>query len=124
VKIRQLIAAAAAGLALLSLPAAAQDRKPSETPEALNPDVLKGIIREDDVGLLFRHLRESMAAAARGEQVQESEALKRRAEQLQRDLTTRGTALLDALLTLIEAEAKRALREAWREPAPRSTPGT
>jgi hypothetical protein len=115
----------AISLAAVPLPACAQEKAPADALDAIMPQtILKDIIREDDVTLLFKHLRESLAAAARGEDAQESDALKRRAEQLQRDLALRGSALMGALLNAVEAEAKRALRDLMREPAPRVPGGT
>ena len=110
---------ATVGLALglaSSLPAAAQSKDPLNSFEAINPEVLfKGIIREDDVTLLFRHLRESMAAAARGEEAQESEAMKRRTEQIQREVAARGHVLMGVVLSAFEAAAKQAVRERFGE---------
>ena len=113
--IQYLLAVAAAGLAL-SLPVGAQSKDPTDAFEAINPEVLfKGIIREDDVTLLFDHLRESMAAAARGEEPQESAAMKRRAEQIQREVAVRGSVLMGVMLSAFEAAAKQAVREGLGE---------
>ncbi len=113
--IRYLLATAAAGLAL-SLPAGAQSKDPIDAFEVINPEVLfKGIIREDDVTLLFDHLRESIAATARGEEPQESAAMKRRAEQIQREVAARGSVLVGVLLSAFEAAAKQAVREGLGE---------
>ena len=110
------VAAAAAVSMALSLPAAAQSKDPFDAFEAINPEVLfKGIIREDDVTLVFRHLRESMAAAARGEEAQESEAMKRRTGQIQREVAARGHVLMGVVLSAFEAAAKQAVRERFGE---------
>ena len=125
--IRNLVGAAVAGLAL-SLPVAANDKDPFEKIESINPEVLfKGIIREDDVSLLFQHMRESMAAAARGEEPKESAALNRRAEQIQREIAVRGSVLVGVLLSAFESAAKQAVREGLGEfssgtSAPRRAP--
>ena len=64
-------------------PAMAQQRDPFERLEGLSPEtLLKGILREDDVSLLFCHLRESIAASARGERAEHSGAINRRTEQI------------------------------------------
>ena len=98
------------------LPASAQSKAPFDVFETITPDVLlKGIIREDDVSLLFRHLRESMAAAGRGEEAQESETMKRRAEQIQREVMARGSVLMGVLLSAFEQAAKQAVREGFSE---------
>ena len=105
----------ALGLAL-SLPAAAQSRDPFDIIESINPEALfKGIIREDDVSLLFRHLRESMAASARGEEAQPSEAMQRRTEQIQREVAARGGVLMGVLLSAFEQAARQAVREGFSE---------
>ncbi len=105
----------ALGLAL-SLPAAAQSRDPFDIIESINPEALfKGIIREDDVSLLFRHLRESMAASARGEDAQPSEAMQRRTEQIQREVAARGGVLMGVLLSAFEQAARQAVREGFSE---------
>jgi hypothetical protein len=125
--LRYLMGTAAAGVALtLSLPATAVDNDPFERLESITPEMLfKGIIREDDVTLLFRHLRESMAAAARGEEARESEALNRRAEQIQREVAVRGGALAGVALSAFESAIKQMVRERLGEfssSVPRSAP--
>ena len=93
--------------------AAAQSRDAFDAAfDRINPEVLfKGLIREDDVSLLFQHLRESMAASARGEEAQPSEAMQRRTEQLQREVAARGSVLMAVLLTAFESAARQAVRE-------------
>lgn len=123
-KIRHLLCAAAVCIAF-SLPAAAQSK---DAFDAINPEVLfKGLIREDDVSLLFQHLRESMAASARGEEALPSEAMQRRTEQMQREVAVRGSVLLGALLTAFESAARQAVREGFSDfyakpAAPRNSP--
>ena len=103
-------------------PAMAQQRDPFERLEGLSPEtLLKGILREDDVSLLFRHLRESIAASARGEEDEPSEAMRRRAEQIQREFAVRGALFASALLSALEQAAKDVVREGMRDP-PRRTP--
>lgn len=103
-------------------PAWAQQRDPFERLEGLSPEMIfKGLLREDDVSLLFRHLRESIAAAARGEEAEPSEAIKRRAEQIQREAAVRGALFASAVLSALEQAARDAIREGMREP-PRRTP--
>lgn len=111
-KRRHLLTVAAASLAF-SLPAAAQSRDPFDAAfDRINPEALfKDLIREDDVSLLFQQLRESMAASARGEEAQQSEAMKRRSEQIQREVGARGSVLLSALLNAFESAARQAIRE-------------
>lgn len=97
----------------------AQSKDPLEKLDTISPEQLfKGILREEDVTLLFRHLRESMAAAARGEEARESEALNRRSQEISRELTARGSVLMGAMLSAFEAAAKQALREGFSERTP------
>ena len=114
---RYLMAASVAVVSLgLSFSVSAQSKDSLDTFEAINPEVLfKSIIREDDVTLLFRHLRESMAASARGEEAQPSEAMQRRTEQIQREIAVRGSVLVSMLLTAFEQAAKQAVREGLGE---------
>ena len=94
--------------------------------DRIDPEVLfKGLIRENDVSLLFQHLRESVAASARGEEAQQSEAMKHRSEQIQREIAARGSMLLSALLTAFESAARQAVREGlggFDTKAPREPP--
>ena len=114
-KIRHLLCAAAACIAF-SLPAAAQSKDAFDAFDAINPEVLfKGLIREDDLSLLFQHLRESMAASARGEEALPSEAMQRRTDQIQREAAARGSVLLSVLLTAFESAARQAVREGLGE---------
>ena len=107
-------------------PALAQQRDPFERLEGINPEVLfKGILREDDVTLLMRHIRESMAASARGEEAQMSESMKRRTEQIQREIGVRGSVLVGMLLSELEQAAKEAIREGIKDAFPkRPAPGS
>lgn len=120
---RKAVGVAVASMGLLTgLPAHAQQRDSFERLEALNPEALfKGIIREDDVSLLFRHLRESIAASARGEEAEPSEAMKRRQAQIQREIATRGALFASAMLSAFEQAARDAVREGMRD-LPRRTP--
>ena len=127
-KLRYLICVAVAA-ANLALPAAADDKDPFDKFEsALNPEVLfRGVIREDDVSLLFRHIRESIAASARGEEARPSEELTRRSEAISREMAVRGSLLAGALLDAFEAAARQAVREefglgALRAPRRREPP--
>ena len=113
--LRYWLSIAVAGLAL-SQPVAAQELDAFEKLDAINPEVLfKGIIREDDVPLLFKHMRESMAASARGEEPRESEAMTRRSEEIQREIAARGSVLIGVLLSAFESAAKQMVREAMSD---------
>ncbi len=113
--LRNLLGLAIAGLAL-SAPVAAQSKDPFEALEGINPEVLfKGIIREDDLSLLFKHMRESMTASMRGEERKESPAITRRTEEIQREIAVRGGVLVDVLLSAFESAARQAIREAMSD---------
>lgn len=122
-KLRYLLGAVAAGVAL-NAPVFAQSRDPFAVLEAIGPETLfKGVIREDDVSLLFKHIREQMAASARGEDVKPSDAMIRRTEEIQREIAMRGTVLMGVLLSVFEQAARQAVREglgdSFAPPAPR-----
>lgn len=103
-------------LGLQSAPAAAQAKDPFAALEAIGPEVLlRGVIREDDIDLLFRHIRESIAASMRGEEARQSEAMVRRQQEIQREVAARGAVLAGVLLTAFESAAKQAMREAIDE---------
>jgi hypothetical protein len=123
-KLRYLLGAVAAGLAL-NATVSAQGRDPFAVLEAIGPETLfKGVIREDDVSLLFKHIREQMAASARGDEAKTSEAMNRRTEEIQREMAVRGAVLMGMLLAAFEQAAKQAVREglgeAMSRPAPRA----
>lgn len=123
--IRQWLGVAAAGLAL-SQPAAAAGNDPFDQLDAIQPELLlRGIIREDDVTLLFQHMRASMAAAARGEEAKESPALNQRAEEISREVAVRGGVMMSVMLDAFESAAKQMVREGLgdvRPPARSSSP--
>lgn len=106
--------------AALSMPAFAGDRDPLARVEPLlDPQVLfGGVITEQDVSLLFAHLRASMLAAAEGRSPPPlPEALGKRLEAAGSELQLRGLVAGMALTHFVE----RAVRDAVRElaPAPR-----
>lgn len=77
--------------------------------------LLGGVVSEDDVGLLFEHLRESMRAASEGrEPPPMPESLVRRLESAGGELRLRG---LDAAM-LLTRFVEHAVRGAVRELAP------
>lgn len=118
---RILFGLVAVGLAL-SAPATAQTKDPFAAMDVISPELLfKGVIREDDVSLLFRHMRESMAASARGEVAVPSEAMKLRSEEIQREIAARGSVLMGVLLTAFEQAAKQAIREGLGDITGRNT---
>lgn len=86
----------------------------------LDPRVLLGgLVTEDDVGLLFAHLRAAMIAAAESREPPPlPEALGKRLKSAGGELRLRGLLAGMALTQLVE----RAVRDAVRELAPPPTP--
>lgn len=78
--------------------------------------LLQGVVREEDVSLLFAHLRAALLAAHEGREAPAPEALQRRAEAIAGELRMRGTLAGMLLLTAFETAVREALRE--RFPAP------
>lgn len=118
---RSVIAAGALGLAFAAPAQAAETPDPFAQVEALlNPRVLlQGTVRDEDVSLLFAHLRAVLLASFEGrEPPPPSAEFHRRAEQIAGELKLRGTVVGLMLLTAFETAAKQALREALAEPAP------
>ena len=103
--------------AVLSMPALAADHDPAARIESLlDPQVLfGGVITEQDVSLVFAHLRAAMLAAAEGREPPPlPEALSRRLESAGTELRLRGIIAGLALSHAVE----RAVRDAVRELSP------
>ncbi len=122
-KLRRFLYVAVAGLTL-NLPVSASETDPFDKVEStINPEALfRGVIREDDVSLLFRHIRQSIAAAARGEEVRDSEELMQRQEVIAHEIALRSSVVADALLNAFEAAARQAVREEFGATKPRELP--
>lgn len=121
-KLQNLMPVLALG-AVLSMPALADDRNPLAGLEPLlAPQVLfGGLVTEDDVTLLFAHLRAAMRAAAEGrEPPPPPAALNRRIETAGEELRARGTLVGLALSVAMERVVRDAVRE-FAQPAPRSS---
>lgn len=106
-------------LLMLMLSAAAQAAEPAPPARVVMPPELRllpgGLVSEDDVGLLFAHLRAAMAATAEGRQPPPfPEALGKRLEAAGSELQLRGLIAGMALTQFVE----RAVRDAVRELAP------
>jgi len=123
--LRAAVAMGTLGLALAA-PAHAGDRdrvNPFAQIEALlgSGALTRGVVREDDVTLLFDHLRTAILAASQGrEPPPPPEALERRGEEIAADMKARGTAAGLILLDAFEAAARQAVRESIAAPAPES----
>jgi len=112
-------------VALLMVAAAAPARA-GERPDPLaqlepllaSGELFRGVIREDDVALLFAHLRAALLASAEGREAPVPEAINRRAEAIAAELKARGALAGLLLLTALEASARQAVREGLAAPAP------
>ena len=121
-KLRRLLSALVAG-AVLSASAHAAERDPVAVLESLlTPQLLLGgLVTDNDVSLLFAHLRASMLATAEGrEPPPMPAALSQRIETARGELRVRGTLIGLALSQVMERAVRDALRD-YAQPAPRST---
>lgn len=120
------IAALVLGAAIsapLSSPLYAAERDPLAGLEGLlTPQVLMGgLVSENDVSLLFVHLRASMLATAEGrEPPVMPEALIRRMDAAGSELQVRGTLIGLVLSQVLERAARDAVRD-FAQQTPRST---
>jgi hypothetical protein len=117
---RNRIAIALIALACVA-PAHAGDRQdPFAGVEALlDPRILlQGVVREDDVTVLFAHLKAALLASYEGREAPAPEELNRRVEAMAAELKARGTLAGLLLLATFEAAARQALRDIVPAPAP------
>ena len=112
--------------AVLAAPAHAQQEKridPFSQLDALfsSGALVRGVVNEDDVTLLFDHVRASILAASQGREAPPPpEALGRRAEEIATEVKVRGTAASLILLNAFEGVARQVVRDLLA--APPSTP--
>ena len=110
-----------AGIALAA-PAGA-DERPEPLPQIESiPDprlLLHGVVREEDLTLLFNHLRSTLLASYQGREAPPAEELNRRLDAIGAELRARGMVAGLLLLTAFEAAARQAVRERLAEPVPR-----
>ena len=78
---------------------------------------LDGVVRPDDVAVLFDYLREAYSATLEGREPPRSDALQRRADAIGEELKLRGNVAGILLLNALE----RSVKELLREPSPRQT---
>jgi hypothetical protein len=122
-RLSSIILMGALGLALAAPARAEEKADPFAQMEALlrSGALMRGVIREDDVSLLFDHVRAAMLAASQGREAPlPAEALGRRGEEIAAELKVRGTTAGLLLITAFEAMARQAVREHLA--APPSTP--
>lgn len=119
-RLHTLIASGALGFALAVPAQAGEKPDPFAQIEALlNPKILlQGVVREEDVSLLFTHLRAALLAASEGREAPLPDELNQRAAAIGAELRLRGTLAGLLFLTAFEAAARQAVREALAAPAP------
>ena len=78
-------------------------------------ELLSGVVTDQDVVLLFAHLKAALLAASTGREAPSADEINRRAEEIGRELKARG--MLAGLLLLNALEARA--RELLRDPPPR-----
>jgi hypothetical protein len=81
--------------------------------------LLQGLVREDDVSLLFAQLRAALLASYQGREAPSSGELDRRMEAIAAEVKARGAIAGLALLAALEAAARQAVRDAAPVSAPR-----
>ncbi len=111
---RGMIAAGLLAVALSGPARAEQKPDPFAQIEALlgSGALVQGVVRDEDVTLLFAHLRAALLAATQGREAPAApEALERRAGEIAGELKVRGTAVSLLLLTALENAAREALRK-------------
>lgn len=118
-RIRCRIAMVLLGLACAAPVFAGENPDPNARIEALlSPEVLlQGVVRDEDVKLLFDHLRAALLAAYEGREAPPAEELNRRAEAIAAEMKSRGMLAGLLLLAAFETAARQALRESVAAPA-------
>ena len=105
----------------LAAPAGAGERPDpfAQLDPLLNPAILlQGVVREEDISLLFAHLRTALIASYQGREAPAPEELNRRLEAIGGELKARGALAGLAFLTAFEAAARQALQDALVVPDP------
>lgn len=82
-------------------------------------ELLRGIVTEQDVALLFEHLRAALLAGYAGGEAPSAAEIHRRAEAIRRELQARGMLAGLLLLNAIEERARQLVREAQPRPPAR-----
>ncbi len=110
--------------AALAAPAHAQQQQkndPFAQLEALlgSGVLVRGVVREDDVTLLFDHLRATILAASQGREAPPPPAaLGQRGEEIATEIKVRGTAASLLLLNAFEAVTRQLVRDVLAAPPP------
>ena len=108
------------GLGFTASARAAEQADPLAQIEPLiDPKILfQGVVREEDLALLFAHLKSALLASYQGREVPAPDELNRRLEAISGELRARGAVAGLLMLAAFEAAARQALREALAVPAP------
>src|SRR5687767_991567 len=81
--------------------------------------LVRGVVREEDVTLLFDHLRATILAASQGREAPPPpEALGRRGEEIATEVKVRGTAASLLMLNAFEAVTRQLVRDVLAAPPP------
>jgi hypothetical protein len=93
---------------------------PPQIESLLDPRLLlHGVVREEDLTLLFNHFRTALLASYQGREAPSAEELNRRLDAIGAELRTRGMFAGMLLLAAFEAAARQAVRDGLAEPASR-----
>jgi hypothetical protein len=121
----RLDAAIVTGILGLALAAPAQAEQKTADPfaqlDALmrSGALVRGVVREDDVTLLFDHIRAGILAASQGREAPPPpEAIARRGEEIATELKVRGTAASLILLNAFESVTRQVVRDILAAPPP------
>src|SRR5688500_14372248 len=81
--------------------------------------LVRGVVRDEDVTLLFDHIRAAILAASQGREAPPPpEAIARRGEEIATELKVRGTAASLILLNAFETVTRQAVRDILAAPPP------
>jgi len=117
------ILALCAGLAVAAPPQPGEAADSTLRPvPSLDPKLLlHGVVRDEDLALLFAHFRAALLASYEGREPPSADELERRMEAIGGELRARGLLAGMLLLATFEAAARQALRDGLppAPPAPR-----
>src|SRR5687768_10682633 len=120
-RLHSLVIVGALGAALAAPAHAEQKTDPFAQLEALlnSGALVRGVVREEDVTLLFDHIRASILAASQGREAPPPpEAIARRGEEIGTELKVRGTAASLILLNAFESVTRQVVRDILAAPPP------
>ena len=113
---RCIVAAVLAGLMAVG-PAAAAD--PGEAVSGAVGGFGRGLVQEQDVGLVFDYARDAFAAALQGREAPPPERLMRRGEAIVEEMKRRGAVAGRVILDALEQSIREGVREAPAATPPR-----